>query len=115
MGGFDGCVVRSIMENLSNYQRDYDAAKAAGAPELAMQENMELFTADKIGDVIDTQQLDISSRFETIEQYKDFYKGYLQNKNVRYIKNEELYNDARPVYMSWHAIERQPIRMKASC
>lgn len=98
MGGFDSCVVRSIMENLSNYQRDYDAAKAAGAPELAMQENMELFTADKIGDVIDAKQLDISSRFETIEQYKDFYKGYLQNKNVRYIKNDELYNDARPVY-----------------
>lgn len=90
------CVV--LWKNLSNYQRDYDAAKAAGAPELAMQENMELFTADKIGDVIDTQQLDISSRFETIEQYKDFYKGYLQNKNVRYIKNDELYNDARPVY-----------------
>lgn len=87
-----------LWKNLSNYQRDYDAAKAAGAPELAMQENMELFTADKIGDVIDTQQLDISSRFETIEQYKDFYKGYLQNKNVRYIKNDELYNDARPVY-----------------
>ena len=75
------CVV--LWKNLSNYQRDYDAAKAAGAPELAMQENMELFTADKIGDVIDTKQLDISSRFETIEQYKDFYKGYLQNKNVR--------------------------------
>ena len=90
------CVV--LWKNLSNYQRDYDAAKAAGAPELAMQENMELFTADKIGEVIDTQQLDISSRFETIEQYKDFYKGYLQNKNVRYIKNDELYNDARPVY-----------------
>lgn len=87
-----------LWKNLSNYQKDYDAAKAAGAPELAMQENMELFTADKIGDVIDSQQLDISSRFETIEQYKDFYKGYLQNKTVKYIKNDELYNDARPVY-----------------
>lgn len=90
------CVV--LWKNLSNYQKDYDAAKAAGAPELAMQENMEMFTADKIGDVIEAQQLDISSRFETIEQYKDFYKGYLQNKTVKYIKNDELYNDARPVY-----------------
>ena len=90
------CVV--LWKNLSNYQKDYDAAKAVGAPELAMQENMEMFTADKIGDVIEAQQLDISSRFETIEQYKDFYKGYLQNKTVKYIKNDELYNDARPVY-----------------
>ena len=40
-----------LWKNLLNYQRDYDAAKAAGAPELAMQENMELFTADKIGEV----------------------------------------------------------------
>lgn len=87
-----------LWKNLSKYQRDYDAAAAAGAPELAMQENMELFTADNIGMLIEQQQPEISSRFETIEQYKDFYRSFLEQKKVDFKKNEELYNDARPVF-----------------
>lgn len=86
-----------LWKNLSKYQRDYDAAAAAGAPELAMQENMELFTADNIGMLIE-QQPEILSRFETIEQYKDFYRSFLEQKKVDFKKNEELYNDARPVF-----------------
>lgn len=87
-----------LWKNLSKYQRDYDAAAAAGAPELAMQESMELFTADNIGMLIEQQQPEISSRFETIEQYKDFYRSFLEQKKVDFKKNEELYNDARPVF-----------------
>ncbi len=87
-----------LWKNLSKYQRDYDAAAAAGAPELAMQENMELFTADNIGMLIEQQQPEILSRFETIEQYKDFYRSFLEQKKVDFKKNEELYNDARPVF-----------------
>ena len=87
-----------LWKNLSKYQRDYDAAAAAGAPELAMQENMELFTADNIGRLIEQQQPEILSRFETIEQYKDFYRSFLEQKKVDFKKNEELYNDARPVF-----------------
>lgn len=87
-----------LWKNLSKYQRDYDAAAAAGAPELAMQESMELFTADNIGTLIEQQQPEILSRFETIEQYKDFYRSFLEQKKVDFKKNEELYNDARPVF-----------------
>ncbi len=87
-----------LWKNLSKYQRDYDAAAAAGAPELAMQESMELFTADNIGMLIEQQQPEILSRFETIEQYKDFYRSFLEQKKVGFKKNEELYNDARPVF-----------------
>lgn len=87
-----------LWKNLSKYQRDYDAAAAAGAPELAMQESMELFTADNIGTLIEQQQPEILSRFETIEQYKDFYRSFLEQKKVGFKKNEELYNDARPVF-----------------
>lgn len=87
-----------LWKNLSKYQRDYDAAAAAGAPELAMQESMELFTADNIGMLIEQQQPEILSRFETIEQYKDFYRSFLEQKKVDFKKNEELYNDARPVF-----------------
>lgn len=90
------CVI--LWKNLSGYQKDYDAAKEAGSPELAMQENMSLFTSDNIGALIDEQQPEILSRFETIEQYKDFYRNYLSGRTVKYSKNEELYNDARPVY-----------------
>ena len=87
-----------LWKNLSKYQRDYDAAAAAGAPELAMQESMDLFTADNIGTLIEQQQPEILSRFETIEQYKDFYRSFLEQKKVDFKKNEELYNDARPVF-----------------
>lgn len=87
-----------LWKNLSKYQKDYDAAAAAGAPELAMQESMDLFTADNIGTLIEQQQPEILSRFETIEQYKDFYRSFLEQKKVDFKKNEELYNDARPVY-----------------
>ena len=87
-----------LWKNLSKYQRDYDAAAAAGAPELAMQESMDLFTADNIGTLIEQQQPEILSRFETIEQYKDFYRSFLEQKKVGFKKNEELYNDARPVF-----------------
>ncbi len=87
-----------LWKNLSKYQKDYDAAAAAGAPELAMQESMELFTADNIGTLIEQQQPEILSRFETIEQYKDFYRSFLEQKKVDFKKNEELYNDARPVF-----------------
>ena len=87
-----------LCKNLSLYQKDYDAAAAAGAPELAMQESMDLFTADNIGTLIEQQQPEILSRFETIEQYKDFYRSFLEQKKVDFKKNEELYNDARPVF-----------------
>ena len=87
-----------LWKNLSKYQKDYDAAAAAGAPELAMQESMDLFTADNIGTLIEQQQPEILSRLETIEQYKDFYRGFLEQKKVDFKKNEELYNDARPVF-----------------
>lgn len=87
-----------LWKNLSKYQKDYDAAAAAGAPELAMQESMDLFTADNIGTLIEQQQPEILSRFETIEQYKDFYRSFLEQKKVDFKKNEELYNDARPVF-----------------
>lgn len=87
-----------LWKNLSKYQKDYDTAAAAGAPELAMQESMELFTADNIGMLIEQQQPEILSRFETIEQYKDFYRSFLEQKKVDFKKNEELYNDARPVF-----------------
>lgn len=87
-----------LWKNLSKYQRDYDTAAAAGAPELAMQESMDLFTADNIGMLIEQQQPEILSRFETIEQYKDFYRSFLEQKKVDFKKNEELYNDARPVF-----------------
>ena len=87
-----------LWKNLSKYQKDYDAAAAAGDPELAMQESMDLFTADNIGALIEQQQPEILSRFETIEQYKDFYRSFLEQKKVDFKKNEELYNDARPVF-----------------
>lgn len=87
-----------LWKNLSKYQKDYDAAAAAGAPELAMQESMDLFTADNIGTLIEQQQPEILSRFETIEQYKDFYRSFLEQKKVDFKKNEELYNDAHPVF-----------------
>ena len=87
-----------LWKNLSKYQKDYDAAAAAGAPELAMQESMDLFTAGNIGTLIEQQQPEILSRFETIEQYKDFYRSFLEQKKVDFKKNEELYNDARPVF-----------------
>ena len=63
-----------------------------------MQESMDLFTADNIGTLIEQQQPEILSRFETIEQYKDFYRSFLEQKKVDFKKNEELYNDARPVF-----------------
>ena len=90
------CII--LWKNLAKYQNDYDAAKAAGEPELAMQESMELFLPENIGNLIDELQPEILSRFETIEQYKDFYENFLEDKTVSYVKDEGLYNDARPVY-----------------
>ena len=87
-----------LWKNLAGYQRDYDVAKAAGEPELAMQENMYLFTAQNIGALVESEQPEILSRFETIEQYKDFYTDFLEGRTVGYEKDEKLYNDARPVY-----------------
>ena len=90
------CII--LWKNLARYQSDYDTAKAAGEPELAMQENMDMFLPENIGALIDDVQLEVLSRFETIEQYKDFYKEFLANKTAGYVKDESLYNDARPVY-----------------
>ncbi len=90
------CII--LWKNLAKYQNDYDAAKAAGEPELAMQESMDLFLPENIGNLIDELQPEILSRFETIEQYKDFYENFLEDKTVSYVKDEGLYNDARPVY-----------------
>lgn len=90
------CII--LWKNLAKYQNDYDAAKAAGEPELAMQESMDLFLPENIGNMIDELQPEILSRFETIEQYKDFYENFLEDKTVSYVKDEGLYNDARPVY-----------------
>ena len=90
------CII--LWKNLAKYQNDYDAAKAAGEPELAMKESMDLFLPENIGNLIDELQPEILSRFETIEQYKDFYENFLEDKTVSYVKDEGLYNDARPVY-----------------
>lgn len=90
------CII--LWKNLAKYQNDYDAAKAAGEPELAMQESMYMFLPENIGNLIDELQPEILSRFETIEQYKDFYENFLEDRTVSYVKDEGLYNDARPVY-----------------
>lgn len=90
------CII--LWKNLAKYQNDYDAAKAAGEPELAMKESMYLFLPENIGNLIDELQPEILSRFETIEQYKDFYENFLEDRTVSYVKDEGLYNDARPVY-----------------
>lgn len=90
------CII--LWKNLAKYQNDYDAAKAAGEPELAMQESMDMFLPENIGNLIDELQPEILSRFETIEQYKDFYEKFLEDRTVSYVKDEGLYNDARPVY-----------------
>ncbi len=90
------CII--LWKNLAKYQNDYDAAKAAGEPELAMQESMDMFLPENIGNLIDELQPEILSRFETIEQYKDFYENFLEDRTVSYVKDEGLYNDARPVY-----------------
>lgn len=90
------CII--LWKNLAKYQNDYDAAKAAGEPELAMKESMDLFLPENIGNLIDELQPEILSRFETIEQYKDFYENFLEDRTVSYVKDEGLYNDARPVY-----------------
>ena len=91
------CII--LWKNLAKYQNDYDAAKAAGEPELAMQESMDMFLPENIGNLIDELQPEILSRFETIEQYKDFYEKFLEDRTVSYVKDEGLYNDARPVYV----------------
>ncbi len=90
------CII--LWKNLAKYQNDYDAAKAAGEPELAMKESMDLFLPENTGNLIDELQPEILSRFETIEQYKDFYENFLEDRTVSYVKDEGLYNDARPVY-----------------
>lgn len=90
------CII--LWKNLARYQSDYDTAKAAGEPELAIQENMDMFLPENIGVLIDDVQPEVLSRFETIEQYKYFYKDFLTDKTVGYAKDEKLYNDARPVY-----------------
>lgn len=90
------CII--LWKNLAKYQSDYDTAEAAGEPGLAMQENMDMFLPENIGALIDDAQPEVLSRFETTEQYKDFYKDFLMNKTVGYVKDENLYNDARPVY-----------------
>lgn len=90
------CII--LWKNLAKYQNDYDDAKAAGEPELAMQESMDMFLPENIGNLIDELQPEILSRFETIEQYKDFYENFLEDRTVSYVKDEGLYNDARPVY-----------------
>lgn len=90
------CII--LWKNLAKYQNDYDASKAAGEPELAMKESMDLFLPENIGNLIDELQPEILSRFETIEQYKDFYENFLEDRTVSYVKDEGLYNDARPVY-----------------
>lgn len=90
------CVI--LWKNLAKYQSSYDTAKAAGDPELAIQECIDRFTAQNIGSVIDEVQPEILSRFETLEQYKEYYKAYLEHKTIGYVKDDKLYNDARPVY-----------------
>ena len=97
------CII--LWKNLAKYQSDYDTAKAAGEPELAMQENMDMFLPENIGALIDDVQPEVLSRFETIEQYKDFYKEFLTDKTVGYVKDENLYNDARPVYDVYAYVE----------
>lgn len=90
------CIV--LWNNLAKYQKSYEAAEASGNPELAMQEYMDMFLPENIGELIDRQQPQILSRFETIEDYKSFYKAFLTGKTISYVKDEEHYNDARPVY-----------------
>ena len=90
------CVL--LWKGLSGYQKDYDAAKVAGNPVLAMEEAMELFTDDNIEELVRELNPSIGSRFETIDDYIDFYKNYLVGKNISFAENEKMSNPARPVY-----------------
>lgn len=97
------CIV--LWESLAKYQNNYDAAAAAGNPELAMQENMDMFLPENIGVLIDELKPQISSRFESIEDYKKFYRNMLEGKKLSCEKDEERYNDVRPVYFVYASDE----------
>lgn len=87
-----------LWKGLSGYQKDYDAAKVAGNPVLAMEEAMELFTGDNIEKLVREFNPSIGSRFETIDDYIDFYKNYVVGKDISFVENEKMSNPARPVY-----------------
>ncbi|MGN1187303.1 MAG: hypothetical protein ACI4R6_02315, partial [Lachnospiraceae bacterium] len=87
-----------LWKNLSAYQNSYNEAEAAGRPELAMDEVMGLLEQDNIKQLIAENEPEILSRFESLEDYEQFYYDFIQGKSLSYVKNEQLYNDARPVY-----------------
>lgn len=87
-----------LWKNLSKYQNSYNEAEAAGRPELAMDEAMKLFEPDNIKELVAESEPKILSRFESLEDYVQFYYDFVQEKCLSYVRNEELYNDARPVY-----------------
>lgn len=87
-----------LWKNLSAYQNSYNEAEAAGRPELAIDEVMGLFEQDNIKQLIAENEPEILSRFESLEDYEQFYYDFIKGKSLSYVKNDQLYNDARPVY-----------------
>ncbi len=98
------CVI--LWKSLAGYQADYDAkyqadymeAEQAGKPERQMDEVMLQFTQENMDGLVEALNPEILSRFETIEDYKDFYRGYISGKTLSYEKDEANYSDLRPVY-----------------
>lgn len=87
-----------LWKSLSRYQNSYNEAEAAGRPELAMDEAMKLFEQGNIKQLVAENEPEILSRFESSRDYEQFYYEFIQGKCLSYVKNEQLYNDARPVY-----------------
>lgn len=87
-----------LWSGLSGYQHDYDTAQAAAKPELAMDQAMHLFSRENIRELIDQEQPEILSRFESLEDYRQFYYDFLEGRTLSYQRNEEEYHAARPVY-----------------
>ena len=87
-----------LWKSLANYQANYDMAEAAGRPELAMDEAITKIGQTSVKGLVEDMQPEVLSRFESLETYKEFYYNFLEGKELTYVKNEEHYNDARPVY-----------------
>lgn len=85
-----------LWDVLSNYQQDYDVAKAAAEPDLAASRFIEVFDENHLANTLKESGIEIESEFYN---ENDVAKALLQNFNgdLSY-KRVENYNDKKPIY-----------------
>lgn len=92
-------VVCSILwSKLGKYEKNYIEAKNKSAPELFMPQALLSLSPDNIEELVREKNITVASRYESIEDYAEFFRTFVENSTLTWEKDSQRYSDLRPVY-----------------